>query len=145
MRTGVVLDRLEVLALSSGRRIEVTLGDTQVLLIGPPGRPKKAVADEPTSQPERSIERKRKRQREWVAAKRAELAEHGRPDRLLTTTQVAERVGIDDKTVTLASSKGKLRVAARPKSNCPTGYSLRFKWADVLKWRAGVQPYKRAR
>jgi len=151
MRTGVVLDRLEVIALSSGGRIEVTLGENQILLIGPPGRlgrAKTEIAEEPSSQSERlrlatPLERKRKRQREWVAAKRAE---HGRaPAGLLTTEQVAERLGLNSSGVGMAAKAGRLKVAARLKSKSPRGYSLRFNWSDVLKWRAGVQPYNKAR
>jgi len=151
MRTGVVLDRLEVIALSSGGRIEVTLGENQILLIGPPGRlgcPKKEIAEEPSSQPERlrlatPLERKRRRQREWVAAKRALKTQP--PAGLLTSQQVAARLGVTGKLVSHAVVHRRLKATSRVKAENPHGYAYRFKWADVVKWRAGVQTYNKAR
>ena len=149
MRTGIVLDKLELITLSSGGRIELALGgkmmENEVLvLVGPPnsriGRPRSVPEPQSKAQAEK-LERKRKRQRKWVAAKRADQPSAG----LLTTEQVADRLGLGGKLVGHAATSGKLRVAKKLKSKCPSGYTLRFSWPDVVKWRAGVQPRKKAR
>ena len=149
MRTGVVLDKLEMLTLSSGGRIELALGgkmmENEVLvLVGPPssriGRPRSVPEPQSKAQAEK-LERKRKRQRKWVAAKRADQPPVG----LLTTEQVATRLGLSPKGVGLAALSKKLKVAKKVPSSNPSGYALRFSWPDVVKWRAGVKPYQKAR
>ena len=140
MRTGVVLDKLELITLSSGGRIELALGgkmmENEVLvLVGPPnsriGRPRLA-----PEAPAEKLERKRARQRKWVAAKRADQPPVG----LLTTEQVATRLGLTAKRIGQAASiERTLKVAKTVKSSNPRGYALRFSWPDVVKWRQGVR------
>ena len=142
MRTGVVLDKLELITLSNGGRIELAVGDNNVVLVGPlvlgHGRPRAA--------PDTSArELRRARQRGWYA-RRAERKEMEKrvlkapsPTGLLTTEQVATRLGLSAKRVGQGAAKEGLRVAKKEKSTNPTGYTLRFSWPDVEKWRAGVR------
>lgn len=151
MRTAVILDPGELFTLTKGGRLELLVhgahGPIGVMLVGTrnvaPTPENRFDLDPAEAAAMGKLQKKRKRQRVWAAAKRASLqTSPPKSSALLSATEVAQRLGLDNATVHLAKNNNKLPVGKHitKLSGKGGGPHYLFRWSDVEKWRASVRP-----